>query len=616
MSFVAPLHGLHRCLLLSLAVALLLVTGCTGCEDEPSAEACPEGTVWDNIQERCVYGTGTPNSGTGTPNSGTGTPNSGTGTPNSGTGTPNSGTGTPNSGTGTPNSGTGGPCINLACDQVDCGDDDVTTSLEGLVTTPNGELPLPNVSVYVPNSSVSPLADGASCERCEDMLTGTPLVATTTNTRGQFYLEDVPVGDNIPLVIQTGKWRRVVEVSTVVACTENYIEPDLTRLPRNQSEGDIPAFAVVTGQCDALECILYKIGMDPAEFTLPTGGGRIHMYQGASGYVGPWFGSAFGTDSFAAGHPQAGQTFPTAPGWWDDASNLLDYDILLHNCECTQFADQKSQAARQALQTFVDQGGRAFLSHWQNIWLQEGTADFQSVADWLPSGSTIGFDNIVMEAFINTSFAGGNRMNEWMNFVNALNANGSIPIQEGRITVQSIQEHLATQWLYLPHQGNNWDHYFGFNTPVGVPEEQECGRLVFSDLHVSAGNLSSPNHPFPTGCTDAELTPQEKALVYLLFDLSACITDCFPLRCDDIRGACGMVPDGCGSTIECSDCCVETGEQCEEDSDCCFSLWCDEHTGSCSDSCRVSGDPCTHSDQCCTGSCTSSGVEPGVCLEG
>ncbi|HEX3344749.1 MAG TPA: hypothetical protein VHS09_09265, partial [Polyangiaceae bacterium] len=69
--------------------------------------------------------------------------------------------------------------------------------------------------------------------------------------------------------------------------------------------------------------------------------------------------------------------------------------------------------------------------------------------------------------------------------------------------------------------------YFSFDTPVGAAvnpstgQPNYCGRAVFSDLHVGGASTDTQNPP--TGCAAGQLSPQEKALEFMLFDLSSCV---------------------------------------------------------------------------------------------
>jgi hypothetical protein len=51
--------------------------------------------------------------------------------------------------------------------------------------------------------------------------------------------------------------------------------------------------------------------------------------------------------------------------------------------------------------------------------------------------------------------------------------------------------------------------------------------VVFTDLHVSAAGVSADYSdeatPFPLGCVSKELTPQELALEFMIFELSSCV---------------------------------------------------------------------------------------------
>ena len=421
-----------------------------------------------------------------------------------------------------------GQCEGLECDQVEC-DGDQTTRISGVVHIPSGELPLPNVDVWVPNAELSPVEHGATCEPCEEELPGSPVVSASTDTGGRFEIEDAPAGDDVPVVIQTGKWRRAITVD-VEPCAENEIsDPDRTRLPRNQSEGTLPRIAVTTGACDALECLVGKLGVDESEFSPESGDGSIHLYQGGVGLDLPQgvpAGRGMYTDDSDHDVAAPGESFSLAQELWDDEDALMDYDIVINSCECAPDTQNKSVGAREALEAYTEAGGRAFLSHWHYVWLDEAPGALASVANWTDT-RTYPDDEEAQTARINDGFEDGQKLSEWMLEIGGSEDYGEFTLFEARSTIQDIDTELADNWITfdnLADGGREQSQYMSFNTPVGEPDQ--CGRVVFSDIHVTSevagGDRSGEGHPFPEGCSDA-IQAQEKALIYLLFDVGACI---------------------------------------------------------------------------------------------
>jgi hypothetical protein len=400
-----------------------------------------------------------------------------------------------------------GQCSGIACAVVDCGASKPSTTLSGTVFAPNGTLPLYNVTVYVPNGHVDAFPDGVVCDRCSSILSGDPIVQTTTDTHGHFVLQNVPATQNVPLVVQVGKWRRQTVIANVPQCTETPVDAGATRLPRNKSEGDIPQMALTTGGRDALECLLRKIGLDDAEFTSSDGDGRVHLYAGTDG-----------ANKFAS-TLNGGADFADAQPFWSSLDNLKKYDVVFLSCEGDQNPGTKPPEALQAMHDYADQGGRVFASHWHNYWIQAGPAPWPDTMkfQFQPDLNDITAD-------IDQSFDGGHAMADWLLNVGGSTVLGQIVLTATQHTVTEVTA-LAYSWIHKDQTANGTPsvQYASFTTPLTQPEEMRCGKVVFSDMHVSSGDTSRTNTPFPSGCTSTGLSPQEKALAFMVFDLAACV---------------------------------------------------------------------------------------------
>jgi hypothetical protein len=417
--------------------------------------------------------------------------------------------------------GGGEPCVNLQCQQMECAGG-ATTTISGVVLDPAGRNPLYNVVVYVPNEPVQALPSGASCDDCTALYTGHPIATALTDASGRFVLENAPVGSDIPLVVQVGKWRKQLTVPSVAGCQDNPQPDGMLRLPRNRSEGDIPSIAIATGGADTLECLLRRIGVDAEEYVPgPDGDGRVHIFQGNP--------TEPGDDRDDDVAPNTSPAAPSASSeLWGSVEKLLAYDIVLLSCE----GDETTDMNQQALYDYADLGGRVFASHFHYSWFNSGPYESENLAVWTPDSNDIGDvrGEIVTTLPNGEPFPKGQALLDWLENVEALEG-GMLPIEEARHNADVGPEHMASQpWILAgdDSEAPGATQYFSFNTPIGGHTNPDgvtyCGRVVYSDLHVGAASGDEPEQPVPDGCADGELSPQEAALEFMLFDLSSCVT--------------------------------------------------------------------------------------------
>ena len=370
-------------------------------------------------------------------------------------------------------------CTGLCLQQVSCPASG-TTSISGVVYAPNGKDPLPNVLVYIPNAAVDAFTPGVSCPVVGQPPSGSPLVGATTAVDGSFTIDNAPVGTNIPLVIVSGRWRRQLVIPSISACGNTALPAGFAAFPQNQSQGDIPKFAIATGAVDAVECVLRKVGIADSEFTDPNGVGRINVYSGSG----------------AAGAVVDNST-PSETALMSNASTLNTYDVLMLPCEGGAYPNAKNATEYANLVSFANAGGRIYSSHFSYQWFY-ANPPFNTVANWavnqaaLPNGT----------ATVNAGFSGGADLSAWLQLVGASTTPGQIAISTLKHDMNGGVAPSET-WLTLNDlAAGNPVMQLVWDTPVlpaGGTAGTQCGRVLYNEYHVEAVN-SDTGQVFPKEC--------------------------------------------------------------------------------------------------------------------
>ena len=443
--------------------------------------------------------------------------------------------------------GSADACVGLQCHITDCAAMSLPpTSISGTVFAPNGSLPLYDVNVYVPNSDPGPFSDTLECSKCSDPVPGDPIVIQTTNEAGGFELDNIPDGDAIPVVITIGKWRREITIPHVTACSPTTIDAVDTTLPKsrtdmtpNTTHVDMPKIAISTGSADALECLILKLGIDPKEIASDGVDARVHLYadlaSGGEGAAKFKAGFAGGTGNFADSATLWGLSTLAPPA---NAGKLANYDIAIFSCEGGQHTESKDVMSMANVKAYADLGGRVFLSHWHNIWVEGntqtggGTAKpmvWPTIATFSDANNTL--PNSAIDTIDEVNNPKGASFAKWMlePTVMGSTVQDQIPIANntGKNTCTAVDNTKAEQWVAYSdpaHVNENGPQMFQFTTPNELSTDQRCGKVVFSDMHVSGDSKSPKGGSYPDSCATTALTSQEKALAFMFFDISSCVS--------------------------------------------------------------------------------------------
>lgn len=402
------------------------------------------------------------------------------------------------------------------------------TTVSGTVYDPGLNVPLPNVVVYQPvTTPVAPFAPGLPhCETCASQLPPN-YGNVVTDIDGKFVLPVIGTV-NVPIVIQTGRWRRSITVPSTPTCTNTALTNAQVRLPQTAAEGEIPQFAILTGGQEALECDMLKfMGANATEFGAPGTAKRIHMYRD-NGATFP-----------------GGGSFATLTA---SAAQMNKYDVIMAGCDSTGGSMATMGGATQTLfKNWLDAGGKLFVDHHAMdafLWptpVGNGTlAGYTATSTW--PGSKWGAPTGLTGAKVGPpalSDAPHNAMRQWLTnrggyaggVVNTPQACNNGPLIPSPVnSFEWLRGASGGNWVTNPN--GNYSLSYSFDTedggikPVYVADGgfnyPGCGRVVANAIHVEAAR-DNGGAAFPGNCnTVFGVTPNEMALEYLMFTLTGC----------------------------------------------------------------------------------------------
>jgi hypothetical protein len=437
------------------------------------------------------------------------------------------------------------------------------TPADTVATRGANATPLAGISVFQPAGALTPLADGLVCDTC-DSVSSPAVYKTLTNGTGAFTLYVTP-GKNVPITVQTGRWRRTVLVD-VQACQDNDFEAagkkGTFRLPRGVTDGyggtaNLPKLAITTGNQESLECLLTKIGVKDDQFAKysDTDTHRVQLFKDN------------GMD-ISGGAPAASSLFTSTV--------LPKFNAVLSDCGGSHqdLYEHATNTMKGALRDYVNAGGRYFGDHYAAQDFLQHNVDASWTAEPASPGAAgvidyvdttgVGDANKVLIVQGQTAPAGASaaqaQLKTWME---AVGANGGFtnaftsatnPAKGMRWVGDKATAWFASNGALDDSCGGsppnncqtNWDGSYyanndsrrilsasfrsGNNGTPGDPSddgvEKTCGQtdgygiVLFNEMHVSESRTSG--NSFPSKCVDNTLAPEEKALEYQIFQLTAC----------------------------------------------------------------------------------------------
>ena len=403
------------------------------------------------------------------------------------------------------------------------------TTVTGTVYDPAGKNPLYGIVVYVPSETPAAITTGASCYSCNSLYTGNPIAYAVTDSAGKFTIHGVPDGANIPLVVQVGKWRMQYTLPSVTACQANDSgallndeaqaaeQPHGRRHPEHRHRDRRRRLARVPAAPHRRRRVRVRTRgrAAPDAFTSSTATAGPTRRP-----PGPTRGARSGTRSRTSWRttsrcsPARGTrrraTATAAPSRPRCSRRSSTTPRTAAACSRRTTTTTGSTRARSAAEPGHVADGRPALRHRSERHHPDDAARRPALPARRRDAAVDDQRQRAHERRAAHRASAPQRARH--------GGQHGVASRGSRRTPRRIRRaRPSTSRSTRPS--------------ASAPDEQ-CGRVVYSDLHVGAASGDyggyTDNIPanaiVPTGCGDGDLSPQEKALEFMLFDLSGCIT--------------------------------------------------------------------------------------------
>ena len=441
-----------------------------------------------------------------------------------------------------------------------------STTLTGYVYDPANSLPIYNALVYVPVGDTSRRRRRASTlpRRPAAAPLRPPTPRRTPASTGAFTLTNLPSGAAVTVVVQLGKWQRVFTQNVDQLHGEHRLERHVRLAPHpaeHPPRGQHPALRGRHGRRRLDGVRAAQDGHRPRASSwtprsragVPTAAGRVHFYEG----------------SIVAGGAIIDANTPKEKALTEAATVMDSYDVLLFPCQGSagSYTAGNGWPEHAREPDHLHQRRRAHVRDALSLrpprreWhlLGDGELDAQrrlvgqplqrpevqrrhrpDVPDRADPRAMAPSARRLRGNLGGDSRSASSAMTSPRSMLRP-SAGSTRPEEEGgrrrtfRSTTRSTRRSTSRR-------------------PAGASSTATSTSRARSNNNEYTG-VTFPSE-CPGGATGA-MTPQEKLLEFMLFDLTSCVSPpvCTPLTCSQLPpGSCGPQGDGCGNTIQCPAC--------------------------------------------------------------